>query len=128
MSNSSSRRVAGQQQQDDQSAPGDEQYDDYVYYPYYPKAAADGRYEYVQEGEEYEQPMEEYQEEPYDAVPALQRSVNGGVNLFSALRRSTRNSSLRERPSMHCARDKERNAPVPIAQIRTRRKQLSLDE
>ena len=111
MSNPSSRRAAGQQQQqEDQSAPGDEQYDDYVYYPYYPKAAADGRYEYVQEGEEDEQPMEEYQEESYDSVPALQRSVNGGVDLFSALRRCTRNSSLRERPPFHCARENERNA------------------
>ena len=57
--------------------------------------------------------MEEYQEESYDSVPALQRSVNGGVDLFlSPPTECTRHFSLRERPSIHRARANERNARV----------------
>ncbi|CAF3314916.1 unnamed protein product [Rotaria socialis] len=43
----SSKRVANQQQQ--QSVPEDDDYDEYIYYPYYPKSRPDGGYEYVQE-------------------------------------------------------------------------------
>jgi hypothetical protein len=63
----SSKRTASQQQQQrqqQQSIPEEDEYDEYVYYPYVPKSVPGGGYEYVKEPQEskaYEQqPAEDY--------------------------------------------------------------------
>lgn len=65
-----SKRASNQQQ----SSLQDEEYDEYIYYPYYPKSRPDGTYEYVQEPQnshEYERPRREYYDEyaPNNSAP-----------------------------------------------------------
>ncbi|CAF2392355.1 unnamed protein product [Rotaria sp. Silwood2] len=43
-----------QQQQHQESVPQDNEYDNYVYYPYYSKTMPNNGYEYVQEPDQYE--------------------------------------------------------------------------
>ena len=57
----SSKRVSGQRQQ--AKAETEDQYDEYVYYPYQAKTTSDGRYEYIPEGDiEYDNEDEQYYE------------------------------------------------------------------
>ncbi|CAF3654649.1 unnamed protein product [Rotaria sordida] len=59
----SSKRAASHKEQQLVQENENEDYDEYVYYPYYPKSLPDGGYEYVQDpqkSEEYEQSSEHY--------------------------------------------------------------------
>ena len=75
MSKSSSKRVTNQhRRQQQQPAEADDPYDEYVYYQYAPKTAADGGYEYLPEGEEYEERGEEQYYEDNNHSAPLQRT------------------------------------------------------
>lgn len=61
----SSKRTGSQQtnyryKSQQQSIPQDNEYDDYVYYPYYSKMTPNNGYEYVQEPRQYEEQPTQY--------------------------------------------------------------------
>jgi hypothetical protein len=73
----SSQQVASRQP-NRQSESADGEYDEYVYYPYYPKSVPGGGYEYVpelQDVEEYEEgPVEYVIERPPKTTTVVQRT------------------------------------------------------